>query len=332
MPRNKLFAGLVCAASIGFLRVSAQTIDPAYSDKYTATDLGQVPVFNQNGNGGSIAAIVFKDPNTLYMAVNDDGAAGEIDSVHVIRDSNNHITGFSNPAWVANTPYIDGGMQFAPNGVLLYTIYSSSPSTYNKLGELKPGSTSPDKEFSLTPLGISPSVGSLAFVPDGMAGAGSFKLTSWNAQTWYEATLTSDGSGLYNVSSVGASVPLPHYTEGIGYVRAGNAHFPFDSVILAADYGTLANALYSYQVDSNGNPITSTRHTFASIDNPYGITFDPITGDMLVSTEVGHPNTFEHITLIQGFDPVPEPKAATMVSALALLALGVFYRLKVKRA
>jgi hypothetical protein len=86
-----------------------------------------------------------------------------------------HITGFNGTAVQFSTaPQIDGGLAFAPNGVLLFT---EDPD--NKMGEIKPGNTAPDKTVTLSKPDRLHSVGALQFAPNG-----DFKITSYTVEAF----------------------------------------------------------------------------------------------------------------------------------------------------
>jgi hypothetical protein len=280
------------------------TIDPFYAGSYSAVDLGVVPTRIV----AAIGALTFKDSNTLLVDVNTYQATAELDAVTVTRGTGGHITGFSGTGTLfANAPYVDGGLQYGPGGVLFYTAFGP-----NQLVQFKPGSANPDLYTDLTPLGVPYSVGSLAFVPPGFGGAGQLKLISWNAETWYNTYLSPNGSGTFTVgptSSPATALP-PVNWEGIAFVAAGQPLFAVNSVLINAD---LSNAVYSFTVDTSGNPITSTQKHFMDVGDPVGMTVDPMTGDLLITTEQGP--TARHITLVKGFTPTTPPPAATATTS-----------------
>src|SRR5439155_5650347 len=144
--------------------------------------------------------VAFKsgDPNTLLLGGAANNSAGAIYQISVTRGTGNHITTFAGAATLFSTaPNIDGGLAYGPGGVLFYTTYSN-----NMLGQIKPGSTTPDKVIDLTPLGITSSVGTTNFVPAGFPGAGGIRIMSYTGGGFYSGTLTSDGTGTYNLSAV----------------------------------------------------------------------------------------------------------------------------------
>ncbi len=299
LPMVALVLGLTSSV------VQAQTLDPAYSGAYTLFDLGSASTVPPLYGGLTLLA---GDPNTLLIGGNANGASGAIYSVKVTRDVNGHITGFNGPAtFYASAPYIDGGLSYAPNGDLLYTAYPT-----NQIGEIKPGSTSPDKLIDLSPLGISSSVGSLGFVPAGFPGAGSFKIASYSGGGFYNAQLVPDGSGTYDITGVSLSSIPGGGPEGITYVPAGSPVFSGPTMLLS-QYG--ANTVSAYQVDANGNPIVASQSTFISgLGGVEGAFTDPLTGDFLFST-FGNGN---RIIEVQGFakPPVGTPEPSTVVSAI----------------
>lgn len=301
----EMLLGLALSATVGSAQSfssSPPAIDPAYAGSYSAVDIGAPPV------SGDIGALTFKDANTLYIDVNTYSSSAEIDAFTVTRGAGQHITGFSGVGTkIANAPYCDGGLQFGLNGVLFYTGFGP-----NQLGQIKPGSTSPDKVTVLTPLGVSPSVGSLAFVPPSFPGAGNLKLISWNAETWYSTYLSPDGSGTFNVASVASpATPLPAINwEGMAFIEAGQPLFTVNSVLINAD---LSEAVYAFQLDANGNPITSTQKHFMNVSDPVGMTVDPVTGDILITTEQGP--LAHHIAIVQGFMPPVQSPTPTVTTS-----------------
>lgn len=277
-------------------------IDPAFAGSYSAVDIGALPV------SGDIGALTFKDANTLYVDVNTYSASAEIDAFTVTRGAGQHITGFSGAGTkVANAPYCDGGLQFGLGGVLFYTAYP-----INQLGQIKPGSVNPDKTTNLSSLGVSGSVGSLGFVPSSFGGAGSLKLISWSAETWYSTNLSPDGSGTFNVASVTSpATPLPATNwEGMAFIQAGQPLFTANSVLINAD---LTEAVYAFQLDANGNPITSTQKHFMDVSDPVGMTVDPVTGDILITTEQGP--LAHHIAIVKGFTAPVQSPAPTVTTS-----------------
>src|SRR4051794_419991 len=194
MRRVLLVFGVYLAALDGIVPLQAAVIAPAFSGSYTLSDLGSA-----SGVATPYGGIVFKagDPNTILLGSSANDSGGAIDSIGVSPDAGHHITGFTGTAALfATPPNIDGGLAYGPGGGLFYTAYP-----INTIGEIKPGSAVPNKLVDPTPLGIASSVGTLAFVPPGFPGAGDFKIASYSGGGFYDATLSPDGSGTFNISS-----------------------------------------------------------------------------------------------------------------------------------
>ena len=123
--------------------LTSQAISSAFAGSYSIRSLGPVP-----GVPTPYGGITFKydDPDVLLIGglANQPGAA--IYEIRVARDLVGNITGFQGTASVlASAPNIDGGLQYGPQNVLFFTQYP-----LNGLGQIKVGSTTPDKLISLT--------------------------------------------------------------------------------------------------------------------------------------------------------------------------------------
>ena len=211
---------------------AAPTLAAPYGPlSYSISNLNSVP-----GVPGPYGGLTLEqgDPNTLLIGGNANNGAGAIYSIGLTRDASGHISGFSGTATpFASAPFIDGGLAYGPGGVLFYTAYSDNAASNNRVGEIKPGSTSPDKVVDLTPLGVFSSVGTLAFVPAGQPGAGNFKIASFDGGQFYNATLSPDGSGTYNITSATQTTVPGRGPEGISYVPTGSPLFSQPSLLLS---------------------------------------------------------------------------------------------------
>lgn len=297
-------------AGLGF----CQTIDPFYAGDYNFIDLGSA-----QGVPASYGGLTLKwdDPNTLLIGGAANGGSGAIYSIGVTRDIDGHIVGFSGSASLfATAPQIDGGLAYGPGNVLFATGFPT-----NTLMQFKPGSTSPDRNDSLTPLGITSSVGAMGFVPTGFNGAGRLKIASYNGGGFYDVAYTADGNGTYNLSSATLKSQPNGGPEGFVYVPLGSALFTNQSMLIS-EYGS--GKIGAYEIDSEGNPIVSTRRDFMTgLTGAEGAFIDPLTGDFLFSTFGGG----NRIINVGGFQPVPEP--ATL-GALAIGSLALLKRRKRK--
>lgn len=289
-----------------------------FSADYTATSLGSVP-----GLPPLYGGLTFLDSDTLLIGGNANTAAGLFYTIDVTRGSGGHITGFSSTATAFGSvgEYNDGGIAFGPGGVLF-----TSQWPVNRLGQTKPGSTDEDKIIDLAPLGVADSHSALNFIPAGFGGAGELRLVSYRGGQWYEADLTPDGLGTYNLSSVtqidlDPTAPgtqnVPGGPEGFVYIASGNAGFSVNSMLIA-EYA--ANRVGAYELDSNGNPLVSTRRDFLTgLTGAEGAVIDPVTNDFLFSTFGGG----NQIVRVQGFLAPPPPPSIPEPTTLALLGIGL---------
>ena len=288
-----------------------------FSADYTATSLGSVPGLPQNYGG-----LTFLDNDTLLIGGAANTESGLFYTIDITRDSGGHITGFSGTATAfgAIGEYNDGGVAFGPGGVLFTSRWP-----VNGLGQTKPGSTDEDKITDLTSLGVAGSHSALNFIPTGFGGAGGLRLVSYSGGEWYKATLTPDGSGTYDLSSV-TQIDLdlntlgiqnvPGGPEGFVYIAAENPGFSANSMLIA-EY--LAGSVAAYEVDANGNPLVNTRRDFLTdLTGAEGSVIDPVTNDYLFSTFGGG----NQIVRVQGF-LAPPPPSIPEPTTLLLLGIGL---------
>ncbi len=214
-----MLTGLVASSGMA----GAQTVAAPYSSDY---------IIGYNGSVADVPAryggLIFakNDPATLYLMGRANEVSGTIYSVPVIRGVGGHISSFGATATVVSTAADnDGGLVYAPNGDLLFTRYVD-----NEIGQIKPGSVSPDKIVSLP--GVTSSVGTLQYVPAGFSNAGQLKIVSYGGGGWYDATLTADGSGTYDIATTDTGVNTGNGPEGVVYVHSGNPDFGVNSILL----------------------------------------------------------------------------------------------------
>jgi len=266
----------------------AQVVAPQYAGSYSISDLGSVP-----GVPGFYGGVTFLDNDTMLIGGAANGGNGAIYAVDVVRDINDNITGFAGTATLHSTaPNIDGGLQFGPGGVLFYTGFSN-----NIIGQIKPGSTSPDKIIDLTPLGVASSTGSLAFVPAGFPGQGGLKIASYSVGTWYSAIVIADGTGTYNIADVTLHGTIGGGPEGVVYISSANPLFT-QAAVLVSEYST--GKVVAYDIDGNGNPVISSKRDFITgLSGAEGAAIDPVTGQFVFSTFGGG----DRVIVVRGFVP-----------------------------
>ncbi|HRV81157.1 MAG TPA: PEP-CTERM sorting domain-containing protein, partial [Planctomycetota bacterium] len=274
MNQVKIAFGLM-AATCTLSALDAQTLGPDFASTYSINDLG-----SPAGVLTPLGGIQFKpgDSNTLLIGGSANGPAGAIYELPVARDGAGHIVAFGGPGVLTfDAPYIDGGIVFAPNGVMMVTAYPT-----NQMHQYLPGSTTPDTTISLTPLGVAVSVGTCPLVPAGFPGAGKFKVGSYNSSDWFDVDLLQELDGTYSLSNVTSTVNTGGGPEGIVYVSGGNTGFANDSALVSEYLGGRVSA---YELDSNGDPVVASRRDFITgLLGAEGAVIDPVTGDFLFST------------------------------------------------
>jgi hypothetical protein len=305
--KSIVFAAALSLALTGRSADAQIALAAPFDTDYSFTDLGAVPSLPAPAGG-----LVFRanDPNTLLIGGAANTFSGKIYKITVVRDASQHVTGFTGTATFFADAHgigsggIDGGLTYGPNGLLFYTSYSD-----NSLGQLKPGSTAPDRQDNLTPLGVASSVGSVAFVPAGFAGAGKMKLIQYNSPgNWYDVALGPiAANGTYPINGVTLKVAIGNGPEGVIYVDGANPQFGADSIIVS-EYS--AGRIGTYTVDGNGDPNVASRRDFMTgLNGAEGALVDPLTGDFLFSTFGGG----DRVIVVRGF-VVPSSTTTTTTS------------------
>lgn len=283
---------IASAAALGTGAASADLIAPEFASDYVLVDLGTVSTVPTNYGG-----VMFDpaDPNTLWIGGNANHVTSALYAVPLVRDGEGHIVGFGPdaPRQICTTPGdfggIDGGVD-VHNGVILYVTYSD-----NRLGQVKPGSDSPDRLIDLATLGIASSTGTLRIVPPGFPGAGRLKIVSYTASWWYDATMSMALDGTVDVAVNPTPIDIGGGPEGIIYVAAGNPGFTAPSILVSR---YVAGQVVAYEVDSNGDPIVGTmRLVIEQLSGAEGAVVDPLTGDFLFSTF----GSFPRLLVMRGF-------------------------------
>ncbi|MBC8139299.1 MAG: hypothetical protein H8F28_25775, partial [Fibrella sp.] len=297
--------------------VQAQTLGAEIAAEYSLVDLGTPDGVAANFGGVTLKA---GDINTLLLGGGANGGGGNVNEVSVVRsliNGQNRITGFTGTASVLSTaPNIDGGLLYAPNGVLMYTGYSN-----NILGQIEPGSNTPDKIINLSALGIASSTGTIQIIPQGFgANSGKLLIASYNSGDYYTADLVLDGSGTYDLANVSSSlVNLGGGPEGVVYVPGGSPLFVNPSVLVSEFSSGRVSA---YEVDALGIPVLASRRDFITgLSGAEGATIDTSTGDFLFSTFGGG----NRVITVRGFAaaPVTVPEAGSgLLALLPMLATG----------
>jgi hypothetical protein len=274
----------VCSSQLAV----GQTIAPQYAANYSISSIGSVPGVPASYGGLTFSAT---DPDVLLIGGAANGSAGAVYSIRVRRNQCQEIIGFVGTAVLHSTaPQIDGGLTFTSDGVLLSTGFNN-----NVIMMTRPGSTAPDKTVQLTPLGVASSTGSLMIVPPGAPGAGRFKIVSYSASRFYDATLSPDGLGTYNISNITQTAQIQGGPEGIVYVPTGSPGFSLSSLLIS-EYGSARIA--AYDVNAQGDPVPATRRDFVTgVSGAEGALIDPVSGNFLFSTFGGG----NQVLVVKGF-------------------------------
>jgi hypothetical protein len=286
--------------------------------------------FVPTGVATPIGGVTFVDNNTLLIGGyafpgNPVAANGIIQTVSVIRGAGGHITGIGAPLQFSTAPYVDD-LALGPNGVVLFT--GNGPDT---LGQIKPGSASPDKTVPWLAPAPYDTVGGIALVPSGFPGAGHLKIVSYTTGAWFDATLVPDGSGTYDVNAttlktiLSTNDPWPlngRGPEGMAYVKGTNPGFGGTDSVLVTN--SITGVVAAYPLDSNGDPIVGSGWVFASqfVGRPRGGAIDPLTGDLLFTvSDLGLNNNL--VFVISGFQ-VESPYDATVQQPINANGTSVF--------
>ncbi|MDX2147637.1 MAG: hypothetical protein SFZ23_08960 [Planctomycetota bacterium] len=291
MRRRAATALFLGAAATGSANLaSSQTIAPEFAGCYSFVNLG-TPL----GVPANLGGICFdpSDTNAILIGGAANGGAGAVYRVPVTRNASGNIVAFAGPGVNAfSTPNIDGGLTFGPGGVLFFSQYSQ-----NDVGQIKPGSTGPDRIVDLDALGFTSSVGAFAFVPEGFPGEGRFKVAPYNSGIWHDATVTPDGAGTFDiVRNPAVAISIGGGPEGIVFVGAGNPNFSVPSALVSEYSG---GRVVAYELNANGDPIVSTRRVLMTgLSGAEGGARDPVTGDFLFSTFGGG----NRVIVVNGFN------------------------------
>ena len=274
------------------------SLAPPFEATYTIDELGAPPGIPARLGGLTVKA---GSTDRLLIGGGANEASGAMYEIGVARDASGHITGFSGAATrFADAAFNDGGVAYGPGDVLFLARYAGFGQ--QALGQTKPGSSLTDKIVALAPFGVAHSPGAVGFVPAGRPGAGSLKLLSWPGGQWYDAAVTPDGTGTFNLQNVTqvAGSTLPGGPDGLAYVNQGSPQFAAASV-LVTEFS--ADKVAAYEVNGDGDPVVATRRDFLTgLNEALGAAIDPVTGDFLFSTfELGGGT----VIVVRGFAPTP---------------------------
>jgi RHS repeat-associated protein len=278
---------------------SRVTVGDRFADNYAAYDLGR-----PGGVPGILGAMTFKrnpdgtvDPNTLLLGGGAASPGGALYEVKVVRGENGHIIGLDDDGeaetpytatYFADSPYSDAGLVYTPDGVLLANLWKPTG-----IYSIKPGGA---------PSGGYPrAMGGLTFVPEGFPGEGQLKATgAYPNNGFYTLTYTPNGTFPDGTPRYTINPPELETVAGFGpgafvYMPLTAPNFDGGEGLLMAEWN--AAGIYAYDLDSDGNPIPTTRTPFITgYGGAWGAVTDPVTGDSLFNAWAG----FSNLMVVRG--------------------------------
>lgn len=283
---------------------SAPSSCVAQTSSYQMNAIGSVP-FPAGVAASRFGALQFaaSDNNTLYISNHANYPDATLYQVRLQRNSSGHITGFRGQAQaVAQVPYIDGGLIQNPSKTgWMYSTFDvtqgANPHDTSLAQITAQGST-----WQNLASWVGGEGGGLQIVPSGYPGAGRLKWLSWAPGVFTDLSFNTNGNGTLAVTGATQTYSIYHgqtAPTGFAYVPLNSPCFQSAYYIIVSEWslGTIA----SFQVDTNGNPIASTRDVlYHGLDGPEGALFDPVTGDMIFSTWP-EDNATPQILVFQGF-------------------------------
>ncbi|RMG95411.1 MAG: hypothetical protein D6705_13680, partial [Deltaproteobacteria bacterium] len=267
------------------------SIGADFASDYSCWDMGAPPGVPLP-LGGVIG--VPGDPNRLIVAGNAGTPEATLYSVGVARDADCRILGFdgSPPVLWSTAPDQVGDLVFAPGDVLIY-----STEWPEWIGQIKPGSSSPDRvdEFP----GLGPPL-SKAFVPAGFANAGDFKVAGPSAGDWNTIDLVPDGNGTYDLVPAGLEGAPPFASFGMSYVAAGSPQILEPSILYTVNHMGIG-AIIVFPVGPDAVPDSNpSRYLVNGVTDPEGSYLDPLSGQFFFTVEFFGD---ARVLVVEGFEP-----------------------------
>ena len=297
--RAAWFATLALTWPIGtFAIVLDDPANFAVKRTFAAADLG-IPA--------NLGGLLFSaDGATLYAVGASESNASAVWAVPVTRDAaTDEVTALGPMAAV--TKVFDGdasvpgsgiaaGLGFGPAGTFFYVYWDA-----NQLAQRPGGVGGAETQYAMAPLGVPRATTGLTFSPhvtDPATGFGLLQVSA-NVPELYNVSLTDAGAGLYPPDAVELFARMPRgEIGGLDYVPMGvfAGDFMYVSWNAGSVYvvdvdpatGLVIDAGTSMPTLGTTNP---TEQRFASDlgQGPWGLEFDPLTGDLFVGTWNGDP-------------------------------------------
>ena len=241
-------------------------------------------IFNQFTDPVNVAldygdVLFTPDGNTIYIIINSEEDGGKVVSAAVNRDPQGHVIGFGTFTDFFSASGIDTGLTYAPNSeTLFFHQYGFGISQRLATGEQE---THAIQNYD-------GAYGGLAFIPEKYSHAGKILKADYTDEQLWLHDVTVDGDDTYTLS-LGTLVSDIETTAlgDIEYITSG----PLADHLIVANYGSNSPtgpndlAITTIPVDAttglpNANPVVT---QFAGgTDQAWGLTIDPITGNLWV--------------------------------------------------
>ncbi len=234
-----------------------------------------------------------RDGTTLFVLGGSESSSSGVWSVPVVRDAAGNVTGFGPASLEFLQPQMDTGLEIKPGTDTLFF----------RIGGGEIGQRRPDGSIETFVAVGAATTGGLAIVPDPLPNAGDLLVGDYNSGTIQshflvdnsDQTFTPMLQGLYSSSEFGA-------TGDLQFVPTGN--FTNDLMFTNWNMGTVSIIDIDPQsgtpVGGGAAPIIT---LFASGlgNGPWGLAFDPVSGDLFIANFMGTPAN--GLVQVSGFPP-----------------------------
>ncbi len=272
-----------------------------------------VPGFNEvnqfslpAGVPGPLGDVLFSsDGNTLFILGGSEFASSGVWSVPVTRDTSGTVIGLGAATELFLFDSIDTGLEIKPDTGTLFFSTSIFPSERH-VGERLPDGTTALFQISNDAI----EYGGLAFVPDPLPNAGDLLVGDWDTGEINIHSLTDNGDGFftpgpkvfYSNSELGATgdlqfIPPGTFANDLMFTNFSNGSVSIIDIDPATGFPAEGGSTPSITLFASGLGF-----------GPWGLDFDPITGNLFIANFGGIPNN--GIVQISGFPPPIQPPEA----------------------